>query len=226
MTDQKKDYLGHRLRLKEKFYKFPASVEDYEILEMILFLSIPRKDTKSIAKSLIKTFESLENLIFADEDKIFTIPKITKNIHLSFLLIKEFIKRILQNKILNKHVLSSWNELIEYLKVTMGSIKKEQFRVIFLDKKNTIIADELQASGTIDETPIYPREVVKRALFHESTAIILVHNHPSGNLKPSKADIEVTKEIIKVCSTFNILVHDHVIICKRKFFSFKSEYLL
>jgi DNA repair protein RadC len=219
-------FIGHRARLKEKCYKFAANLSDYEILEIMLFWAIPRRDTKVLAKTLLNTFGSLSEILYAEEDKLLAIPQITKNIKLNFTIIREFLERVLKGKFINKHVLSSWSVLIEYLQTTMGDIKTEQFRAIFLNKKNMIIADEIQACGTVDQTPVYPREIVKRALFHEASAIILVHNHPSGNPKPSKADIAITQEVQKACATLNILLHDHVIVCKKKFLSFKSEYLL
>ena len=219
-------FIGHRARLKEKCYKFAANLSDYEILEIMLFWAIPRRDTKTLAKLLLNTFGSLSEILYAEEDKLLAVPQITKNIRLNFNIIKEFLERILKSRFINKHVLSSWSALIEYLQTTMGDIKTEQFRVIFLNKKNMVIADEVQASGTVDQTPVYPREIVKRALFHEASAIILVHNHPSGNPKPSKADIAITQEIKQACESLSILLHDHVIVCKNKFLSFKSEYLL
>ncbi len=228
MDKQKKEphFLGHRSRVKEKFLKSPGSLQDYELLELALFWALPRKDTKPIAKQMLSDLKNLAGIIYADSDKLLSIEGATQGMLVNFIVIREFIDRVLKQNIINTHVLNSWNALIEYLQTSMGSMKTEQFRIIFLNSKNIIVADELQSLGTVDQTSLYPREVVKRALFHEATAIILVHNHPSGDPKPSKADIELTKEVVKACATFNITVHDHVIISKKRFFSFKSECLL
>lgn len=223
---QEPHFLGHRARLKEKFLKSPDALQDYELLEAALFWALPRKDTKPLAKQMLSELKNLAGIIYADPDKFLAIEGTTQGMFINFRIIREFLNRVLKQNVLNTHVLSSWNALVEYLQASMGTIKTEQFRIIFLNSKNIIVGDELQSTGTVDQTSIYPREVVKRALFHEATAIILVHNHPSGDPKPSKADIELTKEVVKACATFNITVHDHVIISKKRFFSFKSECLL
>lgn len=219
-------FVGHRSRLKERFNQMPSALHDYEILELVLFWSLPRKDTKPLAKLLLKEFGTLANLLHADLDKILTFKEVTKSIHTNFTIIRELLNRVLKNNVINKHIISSWSALLEYLQSVMGNLKTEQFRILFLNKKNMIISDEIQSQGTVDQTSVYTREVVKRALFHEATAIILTHNHPSGDPTPSKADIELTQDIVQACATFNITVHDHVIISKKKHFSFKSEYLL
>ncbi len=226
MDKKEPHFLGHRARVKEKFLKSPGSLQDYELLELALFWALPRKDTKPIAKQMLSDLKNLAGIIYADPDKLLSVEGATQGMLVNFMVIREFLDRVLKQNIINTHVLSSWNALVEYLQTSMGSIKTEQFRIIFLNSKNIIVADELQSVGTVDQTSIYPREVVKRALFHEATAIILVHNHPSGDPKPSRADIELTKEVVQACATFNIKVHDHVIISKKKFFSFKSECLL
>ena len=136
------------------------------------------------------------------------------------------LNRVFAERVENKNVISSWSPLLEYLKFNMGCLKIEQFRVLFLNKKNVLIADEIMATGTIDQTPVYPREIVKKSLFHEAGALILVHNHPSGNPKPSNADIDLTTQIISACKTINVTVHDHVIIGGNEYYSFKSNMLL
>jgi DNA repair protein RadC len=219
-------YLGHRVRLKERFLQSSRQVADYELLELLLFAAIPRKDVKPIAKSLLSTFGSLNAVLYSDLDKLKKFPGVNKNTCLNILMIREFIDRILKNKILNKNIISSWNSLLDYLKSSMGSIKIEQFRVLFLNKKNILIADEIMSVGTIDQTPVYPREIIKKALFHEAGAIILVHNHPSGVTKPSKADLELTARISEACTSMNITLHDHVIIAGNEYFSFKSNLIL
>lgn len=220
-------YIGHRKRLKEKFLNTPSdSFTDYEILELMLFQAIPRKDVKPLAKELINKFDNLDNIVHINYDKLQEFKGVNDNIFISLKLIKELISRTLQEKIIKKNVISSWGDVINYLKFNMEHLKTEEFRVLFLNKKNILIADEIMSSGTIDETIAYPREIIKRALFHEAGALILVHNHPSGNTKPSRNDIELTHEIVKSCRAINITVHDHVIIAKNQFYSFKSNLLL
>lgn len=227
MTDKKTPhFIGHRKRLQQKFLKNPSSIADYELLELILFWSIPRRDVKPLAKELLNKFGSLDSVINANPEKICSLIEATENVANNFIVLRESLKRILQNKIMKENVISSWNALVDYLKVTMGNMNIEQFRILFLNKKNILLADELQGSGTIDQTPVYPREVVKRALFHEATAIILVHNHPSGDPTPSKSDINLTQQIADACATVNVIIHDHVIITRNKFYSFKSNLLL
>jgi DNA repair protein RadC len=224
--DHTPHFLGHRSRLREKFLNAPGSLKDYEVLELLLFAAIPRRDTKPIAKRMLASLGSLSGVVHSSLDRLLSIEGVTPSVTANLLLVREILGRILRQEVQNKHVLSSWNELLEYLKVTMRDLQSEQFRVVFLNKKNLIIADEVQSEGTIDQTSLYPREVVKRALFHGATAIILVHNHPSGDPRPSQADIELTKEVVKACETFNILVHDHVVVGKQSCFSFKGAYLL
>lgn len=220
-------FLGHRQRLKQKFLEGNhATFADYELLELVLFNSIPRKDVKPLAKKLLQNFGSLGGIINAAEDKLLSIAGITKSTCINFLVINEILNRLLQSNIMKKNILSSWSQLLEYLRITMGHCKTEQFRTLFLNKKNVLIADELQTTGTIDQTPVYPREIIKRALFHEASAIILIHNHPSGNSTPSRADIELTNTIVSACKTIGISVHDHVIITNDDFYSFKSNLLI
>lgn len=220
-------FLGHRQRLKQKFLEgSPSSFSDYELLELVLFNSIPRKDVKPLAKKLLQEFGGLGGVISASEDKLLSVTGVTKSICINFLVINEILSRLLQANVKKKNILSSWASLIDYLRITMGNCKTEQFRTLFLNKKNILIADELQTAGTIDQTPVYPREIIKRALFHEASAIILVHNHPSGNATPSRADIDLTNTIISACKTVGISVHDHVIITNDDFYSFKSNLLI
>jgi len=227
MNDKKAhDYSGHRKRLKERFALSPSSIPEYELLELILFWSSPRKDVKPLAKELLNKFGNLAKLIHADITKFSDIEGITQNSVGNFLIIKEVLRRILKKNIETENILSSWASVIDYLQVTMAHNQIENFRILFLNKKNILIADELQEVGTFDQTPVYPREVVKRALFHEASSLILVHNHPSGNPNPSKADISLTNRIVEICKPLGILVHDHVIIAKNNFFSFKSHLLL
>jgi DNA repair protein RadC len=218
---------GHRDRIRERFLKSKkGSLSDEELLEMILFWSIPRKDVKPLAKILINSFGNIAGIFNASNEKLSAIGKLSKNTIVNILLVKEILDKILYGQIMQKNILSSWSSLIDYLKVSMGSSKTEEFRILFLNKKNILIADERQPYGTVDQTPIYPREVIKKALFYEASAIILVHNHPSGNPRPSNADISVTRQIMEACRTINITIHDHVIVTSDEIYSFKSNLLL
>lgn len=227
MNNNNPHYYGHRRRLKDKFLNSPkGSFTELELLEMFLFWSIPRRDVKPIAKNLINHFGSLSGIMNATQEKLKSIENITQNTYLNIILLKEIIDKILQGNVIKTNILSSWSALIDYLKVSMGKLKTEEFRILFLNKKNILIADELQPYGTVDQTPVYPREIIKRALFHEASALILVHNHPSGNNTPSKADILITKKIIEACKTVNINVHDHIIVTNNSTYSFKSNLLI
>ncbi|MDD9334980.1 MAG: DNA repair protein RadC [Rickettsiaceae bacterium] len=226
MKDDIPHYIGHRQRLRQRIIVSAENLADYELLEMILFSVIPRKDVKPLAKELLTQFGSLANLINADKEKLLNIKGTNDNLYVNFVIMRELTNRMLKQKVINQNVISSWNVLIDYLKATMGSMKTEQFRILFLKKKNVLIADEILSQGTIDQATIYPREIIKRALFNEAGAIILVHNHPSGVSKPSNTDIELTHKIVETCANMNISVHDHVIITANEYFSFKSNMLL
>jgi DNA repair protein RadC len=219
-------YVGHRQRLKERFISSPVSLPDYEILEMLLFCSVPRRDVKDLAKRLLKEFEDISGLLNSSRDKLMNIDGVTQSICTHIMLIKETLNRSMKSAVADKNILSSWGALIEYLRASQGNAPTERLRVLFLNKKNCLVADEVQDAGTIDQTPVYPREIIKRVLFNNASAIILVHNHPSGNPKPSKADITLTSEIESACKTIGVIVHDHVIVCKNEFYSFKSNMLL
>lgn len=221
-------YVGHRQRLKEKFLKNATSFSDYELLELLLFQAIPRKDVKPLAKTLLKQFKNFQELVNASHERLMAerAEGVTQAVYFQLQLLKELLNRIFREEVIEKHAISSWTALLNYLKFNMGCLKVEQFRVLFLNNKNILLADEVLATGTIDQTPVYPREIVKRILFHEAASIILVHNHPSGNTKPSPADVELTEQVIKACKTVNVKVHDHVIIGGNNYFSFKSNMLL
>lgn len=229
ISEDKKDaphYLGHRKRLRERVTGSAESLADYELLELILFLAIPRKDVKPLAKELLEQFGNLANLINTDKTKLLSIKGTNETLYANFAIMRELISRVLKQKVINHNVIGSWSMLMDYLKATMGNIKIEQFRILFLNKKNMLIADEVLSRGTIDQATIYPREIIKRALLNEASAIILVHNHPSGVSAPSNSDIELTNKIVETCSNMNIAVHDHVIIAANEYFSFKSNMLL
>ena len=220
-------YLGHRKRLKAKFLvNEPSGFTDYELMELLLFQAIPRKDVKPLAKELIRRFGSIASIINTNKERLQEIPEVNENVILAIKLSREILTMALKQKITNKNAISSWSALLDYLKFNMGHLKIEQFRVLFLNKKNILIADEVMSVGTIDQTLVFPREIVKKCLYHEAGAIILVHNHPSGDVKPSKIDVDLTAEIVKACNTINVIVHDHVIIGEADYYSFKSNMLL
>ena len=225
--NQQPHYIGHRKRLKEKFLKAdPRMFSDYELLELLLFQSTPRKDVKPLAKQMLQEFSDFNQLINAEREKILAVNDATETSFLQLQIIKELMNRVFHSRVKSTNIISSWSALLDYLKFNMGCLKLEQFRILFLNKKNMLLADEIMATGTIDQTPVYPREIVKKALFHEAGAIILVHNHPSGNPNPSNADIDLTTQIANACNTINVSVHDHVIIGGGEYYSFKSNMLL
>ncbi|MCC8398245.1 MAG: DNA repair protein RadC [Rickettsia endosymbiont of Labidopullus appendiculatus] len=226
MKDDTPHYIGHRQRLRQRIIMSAENLADYELLEMILFSVIPRKDIKPLAKELLTRFGSLADLINTDKEKLLNIKGTNDNLYINFVIMRELTNRMLKQKVINQNVISSCSILIDYLKATMGNMKTEQFRILFLNKKNVLIADEVLSQGTIDQATIYPREIIKRALFNEAGAIILVHNHPSGVSKPSNTDIKLTHKIVETCANVNISVHDHVIIAANEYFSFKSNMLL
>jgi len=219
-------YVGHRERLRERFFSAgPDALSDYELLEMALFAAIPRRDTKPLAKTLLKKFGSFAEVIHAPEARLREVG--LKNASVNQLkLIAAAAQRIAKGEIKRNVALSSWNEVIDYCRSSMAFADKEQFRLLFLDKRNQLIADEVQQTGTIDHTPVYPREVIKRALELSATALILVHNHPSGDPTPSQADIQMTKAIIDIAAPLGIAVHDHIIVGKSGHASLKGMRLI
>lgn len=222
-TSPSAHYHGHRERLRKRFQAGgEKALEDYELLELILFRLIPRRDTKPIAKALLNKFGTLSEVFGAPANRLQEVKGIGENVALDLKLIATLSQRTLKSEIRDKHILGSWSSLIDYCHSAMAYEKREQFRILFLDKKNILIADEVQQTGTIDHTPVYPREVVKRALELSATAIILVHNHPSGDPTPSRADIKMTKTIAETAKPLGIVVHDHIIIGKEGHVSFKA----
>jgi len=206
-------YHGHRDRLRERYRESgDSALADYEILELLLFRLIPRRDTKPIAKALIARFGTLAGVVGAQPALLQEVKGVGEAVALDLKLIASVAQRMLKSEIRGRQVLSSWSSVIDYCHTAMAYESTEQFRILFLDKRNTLIADEVQGRGTVDHTPVYPREVVKRALELSATAIILVHNHPSGDPTPSRADIDMTKMIIDTAKPLGITVHDHIII--------------
>jgi DNA repair protein RadC len=223
----KPHFLGHRQRLRERFRETgEASLSDYEILELLLFRSIPRADTKARAKALLKRFGSLAEVLGAPENLLREVEDIGEAAALDLKVVAAAARRMARSAIREREVLSSWDSVIAYCRSAMAFEPREQFRILFLDKKNALIADEVQQVGTVDHTPVYPREVVRRALELSATAMILVHNHPSGDPSPSRADIEMTKTIVDSARPLGIAVHDHIIVGKNGHASMKGMKLI
>lgn len=221
MSDDHK--LGHRERLKARFRKGGVdALADYELLELVLMMAIPRRDVKPLAKTLLKEFGNYAEVISASPERLKKISGVGENVVTTLKLVEASSQKLAQGKVLEKPVLSNWQALINYCSSEMAYKKNEQFRVLFLDRQNRLIADEKMQEGTIDHTPVYPREIIKKALELGSTAIILVHNHPSGDPTPSREDIEMTKKIMEAGKQLGVMLHDHLIISKGGHSSFKS----
>lgn len=213
----------HRQRLRERFNKSgPNSVADYELLELVLFRAIPRQDVKPLARLLIETFGDFNAVVSAPRERLADVKGVGTAVQTELKIVEAAAHRLAQAKVLDRPVISGWDALVEYCRTAMAHRETEQFRILFLDRKNILIADEEQARGTVDHVPVYPREVVKRALALNASAIILVHNHPSGDPTPSDADIAVTRQIEEAAATLSITLHDHLVIGAADAFSFRS----
>ncbi|MEM9619159.1 MAG: DNA repair protein RadC [Pseudomonadota bacterium] len=218
---------GHRERLRARFRKAGVDgVQDYELLELVLFRAIPRRDVKPLAKELIATFGGFAQTLAAPIERLTEIKGVSDSVAQELKIVQAAAVKLAQARVLKRPVISSWDALLSYCRAAMADEKTELFRILFLDKKNILIADEVQQRGTVDHTPVYPREVVKRALELGASAIILVHNHPSGDPTPSNADIEMTKQIVSAAKALHIGVHDHLVIGHEHHASFKSLGLL
>lgn len=226
-NSEKPHYHGHRERLRGKLREHgDKGLADYELLELVLFRAVPRADTKPLAKRLIETFGSFAEVVAAPRARLLEVNGVGEAIATELKIVAASAERMTRGRVRQKQVLSSWNAVLDYCRVAMAYADKEQFRILFLDKKNVLIADELQQSGTVDHTPVYPREVVKRALELAASAIILVHNHPSGDPTPSRADIDMTKKIAQAASPLGVQLHDHIIVGKDGHASLKGLKLL
>ncbi len=218
---------GHRERLRRRFREAGAeALADYELLELLLFRAIPRRDVKPLAKALIAHFGSFPEVIAAPASRLGEVPGLGEAAIAELKIVQAATSRMLRGEVSQRPVLSSWSAVLDYCRGTMAFEEREQFRIIFLDKRNQVITDEVQQIGTVDHTPVYPREVVKRALEVSATALILVHNHPSGDPTPSSADIQMTKAIVDVARPLGIAVHDHIIVGKTGHASLKGLRLI
>lgn len=225
------DHSGHRDRLRDRFNAAPNVLPDYELLELLLAGCLPRVDTKPLAKALINHFGDLGEVMHANVDTLADFPrtgkaKLSRASATHLKAVAEAGLRLSKLKILNRPIITAWDQLIDYCNAAMGREGIEQFRLLYLDHKNTLIADEVQQKGTIDHTPVYPREVLKRALELNCSAVIMVHNHPSGDPTPSKADIDMTRNVQSALRAAGISLHDHLIIGRRGHTSFKSSGLI
>jgi DNA repair protein RadC len=218
---------GHRERLRARFVNGGAdAMPDYELLEMTLFAALPRRDTKPLAKALLARFGSFAEVIAAPRARLMEVKGVGESVASHLKIVEAAAHRLAKTKVMGRPALSSWSALLDYCTAVMARSQNEEFRVLFLDRKNNLIADEVQNRGTVDHTPVYPREIIKRALELTASAIILVHNHPSGDPTPSKADITMTREIVTAAKALSIAVHDHLVIGRGGHASFKSLGLL
>ncbi|MFH1553916.1 MAG: DNA repair protein RadC [Pseudomonadota bacterium] len=206
-------FLGHRDRLRARFREAgSAALADYELLELVLFRAVPRRDVKPLAKALVERFGSFAEVVAAPAALLSEIPGVKDAIVTELKIVEAAAHRLAKGQMKRRPVLSSWSSVLDYCRASMAFAEREQVRVLFLDKRNQLIADEVVQQGTVDHAPVYPREVVKRALELSATAIILCHNHPSGDPTPSRADIDMTRKIIDIAKPLGIDVHDHIIV--------------
>ncbi len=217
----------HRKRLRERFIRGGAdAMPDYELLELVLFRAIPRRDVKPLARDLLERFTDFNGVISAPVDQLQIVKGVGQTVIQELKIVEAAAHRLAKSKVIGRPAISSWDALLEYCQTTMSHRQTEEFRVFYLDRKNILISDELLGQGTVDHVPVYPREIVKRALHLNASALILVHNHPSGDPTPSQQDIAMTKHIQAAADALGISVHDHLVIGKSREISFQSEGLL
>ncbi|MGC1466900.1 MAG: DNA repair protein RadC [Pseudolabrys sp.] len=227
LSEASPHYHGHRERLRTRFREAGSdAISEYELLELVLFRAIPQRDVKPLAKELIAKFGSFAEVVAAPRTRLKELKGLGDAAVDELKIVHAAASRLARGKVQKRPLLSSWSSVLDYCRTTMAFAEKEQFRLLFLDKRNQLIADELQQTGTVDHTPVYPREVVKRALELSATAIILVHNHPSGDPTPSRADVQMTQAIVDVAKPLGISVHDHIIVGKEGHASFKGLRLI
>ena len=214
----------HRTRLRDRFRTGGAgAMPEYELLELILFRSLRRQDVKPLARALLDAFGDINRVLSAPPERLRAVKGVGDEIITDFKIVEAVAHRMARARVIQRHVISSWDAVLDYCHTTMAHRETEQFRVLFLDRKNTLIADEEQARGTVDHVPVYPREIAKRALELNASALILVHNHPSGDPTPSQSDIDMTERIHATCDALGVTLHDHLIIGKSRELSFRAE---
>lgn len=220
-------YHGHRERLRTRLREAGAdALADYELLELILFRAIPRRDVKPLAKSLIERFGSFAETLAAPVARLEEIEGVTLSVATELKIVEASAQRLARSRLKRRLSLSSGREVLDYCRTAIGFIDHEEFHVLFLDKKNGLIADETQGVGTVDHTPVYPREVIKRALELSASAILLVHNHPSGDPSPSAQDVKMTLDIIAIAAPLGVSVHDHIIVGRQGHASLRALKLI
>ncbi|KAA5602291.1 RadC family protein [Blastochloris sulfoviridis] len=216
-------FAGHRARLRARFLEAgPDALPDYELLELVLFRALPRQDTKPLAKALLSRFGSFAEVLSAPPARLVEVEGVGEAVAAELKIIQAAAQRLARGAVKDRPVLGSWSQVLDFCRAAMAFAEREEFRILFLDKRNQLIADEVLSRGTIDHTPVYPREVVKRALELSASALILVHNHPSGDPTPSTADIQMTCKIIEAAAPLGITLHDHLIIGKNGHASFRG----
>lgn len=225
-TSAKPHYAGHRQRLRQRFLAQPQALPDYELLELVLFLAHPRGDVKPLAKDLIARFGSFADVVSAEVEELSQVPGVGETTVAALKTVREAAVRLTRQQVLGRTVISSWDALLDYCRASMAYGKAEEFRLLFLDRKNALIADEVQQRGTVDHAPVYPREVARRALALHASAVIMVHNHPSGDATPSRSDIEITRQVRDALRAVGVTLHDHVVISRSGYTSFKAQHLL
>ena len=220
-------YWGHRERLRQRFLQGGhAPMPEYELLELLLFNAIPRVDVKPLAKRLLAAFGDLNGVVAAPERRLMEVEGATDRVFLQLRIAEAFAHRMARAKVIDRCVIGSWDDLMRYCKTVMAHRGTEQVRVLYLDRKNVLVADEAQGEGTVDHVPVYPREVVRRALELQASAIVLVHNHPSGDPEPSDEDVAMTARIVEACGAVGVAVHDHLVIGKERDASLRAMGLM
>ena len=220
-------YKGHRERLRARFVNAgPESLHDYELLELVLTFAIPMQDVKPLAKGLLSHFGSFAGVLDASHNELIKINDMGAYTATLIKVVKACAEYYLKEQVIKRKSIPSLPVLVDYCRTSMGGLKDEQFRVIFLNSQNEIIAEETIQEGTVDQTVVYPRKVLEGALKHKATGLILVHNHPSGKLTPSTADRELTRAIIQAAQPLAITVHDHLIIAKQGYYSMAEHHLI
>jgi len=224
---EKPHYHGHRARLRERFNAAGADgLPDYELLELLLFQVFRQGDVKGVAKDLIKRFGTFAEVIGANPRLLKEIDGVGDAVVLELKIVEAAAKRLTKGAVQKRPMLGSWSEVIDYCRAAMAFSEREEFRILFLDKRNMLIADEVQGKGTVDHTPVYPREIVKRALELSATALLLVHNHPSGDPTPSSVDVRMTQDIIAIAKPLGVTIHDHIIVGRNGHASLKGLRLI